>query len=768
MYEEGPALPILHKYKSRKYLQRISLSVVFVILIVLIASSIALYVNAEKAVLRVQKEADLERASQIQYNLTFMRENVKELLVKLYSAGDYNGLLFDSGMNYKDSVVALNKLRTSLGSSSYLHSIVVYNGQNKYSFQAGDVNKQTILDLYLGKQDKVPKFRFIPIIEDNYLQYFSMFMYEERKQASSASEESALIINVKPQWLFDNMEWINRQSYNRETNVYLMDTDGTIFGKNNQVMPDTWNLGDTINKRIQGTGKSKDLFFAGSGEEKQVVTYLSTGTEDWTIISVKSYESIMGSIKQLRNTTVLILLIFVVIFVGLGLAVSLRIYKPVERLLSQMKGDIGEESADDDELRMMSKMYKGVVDKYNFNKQNIAKRYHLRRLLLESQSFTPNALTQLVKEHELHIDVMKPLRLLVFQLDNYNELKKNYSHQECKLFQFAIGNIASEILADQYKVETVDPENNYVVVILSPKSQEYRNGEELEQRVRRIQAAVTQYYRITVTAAAGEVCQEAAELSKTYEHTLHLSNYRMLLGQSSYITSADIQENESHAELRYPAELEKKLIEQLKQGSESDVEEAVGDIFEAIAEVRYENMYHSILHFMTIIHQEMREMNHHRLQPLRMDIKAFYQEVLSQETLYDIRMLFLRELLHIKEQLKGSEEMKYTVLFDTIKSIIEEQYTDPDLNVQSIASRLKMSTTTISKVFKQRESLAITEYINKLRLEAAVELLEKEERSTKEIIVRVGFGNESYFYKVFKKAYGVTPKEYQLKRLSQL
>lgn len=53
------------------------------------------------------------------------------------------------------------------------------------------------------------------------------------------------------------------------------------------------------------------------------------------------------------------------------------------------------------------------------------------------------------------------------------------------------------------------------------------------------------------------------------------------------------------------------------------------------------------------------------------------------------------------------------------------------------------------------------EYLNEVRLERAKELLDNSELKLKEIIDEVGFGSYPYFFSLFKKKYGMTPKEYQ-------
>ena len=55
----------------------------------------------------------------------------------------------------------------------------------------------------------------------------------------------------------------------------------------------------------------------------------------------------------------------------------------------------------------------------------------------------------------------------------------------------------------------------------------------------------------------------------------------------------------------------------------------------------------------------------------------------------------------------------------------------------------------------------MVDYIIKKRLELAKMLLEQNKLSITMISARVGYNNYSYFTKMFKKMYGMTPREYQ-------
>lgn len=84
-----------------------------------------------------------------------------------------------------------------------------------------------------------------------------------------------------------------------------------------------------------------------------------------------------------------------------------------------------------------------------------------------------------------------------------------------------------------------------------------------------------------------------------------------------------------------------------------------------------------------------------------------------------------------------------------------------EITLQEIADRFYLSREHISRKFKQEYHETITDYVTRIRMEKAKELLANPRSKIYEIAYHIGYHNEKYFSKVFKKFYGVTPNEYR-------
>lgn len=85
-----------------------------------------------------------------------------------------------------------------------------------------------------------------------------------------------------------------------------------------------------------------------------------------------------------------------------------------------------------------------------------------------------------------------------------------------------------------------------------------------------------------------------------------------------------------------------------------------------------------------------------------------------------------------------------------------------ELDVQTLCDYVNYSRSYLSRVFHRETGLTIPEYINKIRMENAMELLLETALPLRDIAASVGIHDSFYFSKLFKKFTGQTPREYRL------
>ena len=81
-----------------------------------------------------------------------------------------------------------------------------------------------------------------------------------------------------------------------------------------------------------------------------------------------------------------------------------------------------------------------------------------------------------------------------------------------------------------------------------------------------------------------------------------------------------------------------------------------------------------------------------------------------------------------------------------------------NLSVETLAKEAGTNVNKLQEGFKYVYDLTVNKYMQHIKLEAAKEMLKLSEKNISEIVTSIGLNNRSYFSKIFKEKYGVSPK----------
>jgi len=96
-------------------------------------------------------------------------------------------------------------------------------------------------------------------------------------------------------------------------------------------------------------------------------------------------------------------------------------------------------------------------------------------------------------------------------------------------------------------------------------------------------------------------------------------------------------------------------------------------------------------------------------------------------------------------------------------SLMYSEYMNPELSVGTLAEHIGVSETYFRKIFEHCMGERPLEFLNKLRIDYAIELLETGFYNVESTAEMCGFCDPKYFSTVFKRVKGVSPSEYMKK-----
>ncbi|MEM6517082.1 MAG: ATP-binding protein [Bacteroidota bacterium] len=102
---------------------------------------------------------------------------------------------------------------------------------------------------------------------------------------------------------------------------------------------------------------------------------------------------------------------------------------------------------------------------------------------------------------------------------------------------------------------------------------------------------------------------------------------------------------------------------------------------------------------------------------------------------------------------------KERIFMDKVNLFIKQHLKNSDLNGRIISQHFRMSRMQLHRKLKAITNLNTSELIQSVRLEVASELLKTQRLNVSEVAFQTGFTSSSYFSKVFKKKFGISPSE---------
>lgn len=105
---------------------------------------------------------------------------------------------------------------------------------------------------------------------------------------------------------------------------------------------------------------------------------------------------------------------------------------------------------------------------------------------------------------------------------------------------------------------------------------------------------------------------------------------------------------------------------------------------------------------------------------------------------------------------------------NNVLTYITDNLSDEKLNVENLAGELHLSRSKLYRKIKALIGDTANEFIRKIRLEKAKNILENSEYTISEICYRVGFSSPSYFTKCFKDYFSILPTEVRESTISGL
>jgi len=499
-----------------------------------------------------------------------------------------------------------------------------------------------------------------------------------------------------------------------------------------------------------------------------LVTFVPSQKYNWVYVSEADYERISHNMTRPLKIILLISLVSILLSIIAAFIFSSKLYRPLQEMVKLLKPD--EECQNEDEYSVILSCVNQYMDENEKLKGELEQHLPSSKELFLYHLVANRMYTDDEVEEKLRLfKVPKPQDpfVLVMDLDEADAFMENFALKDRMLLDFAMRNITQELIDTLGCGFMIDLEfHRYAIIFWFPDS---ISDEKAMQMVRKLAIEITDaiqtYLRFTLSVGIGSRSSGLAGMFRSYREAVAALDSHAFRRSEVFVFDRAIH---IHVELEYPDHLEKKLFKQIAaQESDAAIEtlQTMYNLFEDNNTLAYQSQLH--LFSFRLLHAYANQM-----QLLKMNESEIYFDghdfaslsmLLSKNRAVDHLNIFSRlsramcELIGQRRMQQNPEQVEQITLF------IQQYYNQP-LSLDMISEHVGLHRNYISTLFKQHIHMSIVDFINKVRIEKALELLQETDLKVMEIAEKVGFNNTHYFIRIFKQLVNMTPGQYKEKR----
>lgn len=344
-----------------------------------------------------------------------------------------------------------------------------------------------------------------------------------------------------------------------------------------------------------------------------------------------------------------------------------------------------------------------------------------------------------------------------------NRVKEaNSRFQSTDLFEYTIQNIVEELLVDQKEV-TLFTYDTGEIVLLFPHFSELHvnNSQKMEQTLRQLQTCLQKYAKISFSFITGAPVKDVRALKDQLIRMVEARALRFYLPETSISKLERLQEGFGDGG---------ELLAQYAQ--------ALDEFRSVVFDERVEGIESFVSKWVDFIQYnrfrplEVKDWLLKMILDVRMRLKSLqhYQSTFSSELLHhDVHELSsIREMeLWLKDYLQQAIQWAGQVYRESHnREILECQrfvynHLDSKISLEDAAAHLHLHPSYLSRLFKRETGENFIEYVTRMKMEKAKELLEITDKSVEQISDMLGYENKNYFGKLFKAHTGFVPNVYR-------
>lgn len=301
-----------------------------------------------------------------------------------------------------------------------------------------------------------------------------------------------------------------------------------------------------------------------------------------------------------------------------------------------------------------------------------------------------------------------------------------------------------------------DMEDNIVIIKGWNREEEEEDLNEFGKGLNDFIFYVNDKYNQNIFVTIGETQHLSENLYKSYDIAKGLQDYLLIYGYNKVISTSKIMCSNKNTEHELGINLDNfnKVLMSKDNKKIAEYIENISKIFKSHNWITPDIIKNIFISMMFILRKTAHELNITKENDYD-NLRDIINGVCDKETLEEIKEFMKIECFKVLDIMKNNN-YEFSPVVQEILSYVDNNYYK-EMSLKILAQKYNMNSAYLGQVFSKEVGLSFSEYLNKVKNEKAKEMLLNTNLRINDIAKKVGYDDTSYFYRKFKKYYGVGP-----------
>lgn len=501
------------------------------------------------------------------------------------------------------------------------------------------------------------------------------------------------------------------------------------------------------------------------------VTYLTSDYKDWKYVALIPMKLLTKKSEYIRTITVVVCLLFLVMGLFTSILLSRKIYNPIKEISKRLAGYFSPSNlasnSNGNEFNMINSSLNSLFTENSrlYSIYEVSKELVMEKIFYRIIKGDIGKHEEFQKEKDLY-NISFPSEVFVpihIKIDYFNKIYMKMTEDEKRLIHRKVKNFLNSLLKDKGVVLIELEDNQFCAVLFLTQYEEA----ELKQITSTLMIELKSYAEhMDANMAVGNVLSDFLDINQQYRQLQKLVHNRVfgIKNQVLYLWEIElISEEEIHISMEQKKQLQNALL----NGDYKYSVQLVCKLIEKCVDMglRYKPVKMIFMDILNNVLSAVEEAGYKTYEVFE-NYYTLYEQLEGANNQEQLEQFFSDIFICISNYVQNKKVKNEE---NTIKQLLDEihNHYEKPLSLDYMADKMGLSSSYFSSYFKEKVGENFVEYLNKVRINKAKQLLRETELKIMDISEKVGYSSCNTFNIVFKKYEGISPGTYK-KNLTEI